>query len=161
MAKTVYLAGGISGLSYQQATEWREIATAVLEAGGYRVLDPMRGKLDLIDEKEIHHDYQEEHLTPEAIFNQDLKDIEASDIIFARMDTAKSIGTPWEVGYAFAREKEIVLAVDQSIRKHPFVVGTTEYIYTDWLEALRQVAEKFYDFPFPVSLPPLPEGEKS
>ena len=45
--KTIYLAGSINGLNYQQATDWRKILNKELTLKGFNVLDPMRGKDEL------------------------------------------------------------------------------------------------------------------
>jgi nucleoside 2-deoxyribosyltransferase len=141
---TVYLAGGISGLSYKEATDWRNEATDLLCQWGHTVLDPMRDKEMLANEETLSFNYGErnERVSPYAIFNRDVADVNKSDVVFARLDTAKSVGTPWEIGYAYAKQKKIILVVTEELLSHPFVVGTTLLVYTDWRQALQHAKSK-------------------
>ena len=135
----MYLAGGISGLSYDEATAWRNEAFNTLTSSGFSVLDPMRDKDCLSKEEFLSFDYRDrdEKLSPFAIFGRDIEDLNEADIIFARLDTAKSVGAPWEVGYSYAKRKKIILVVAEELESHPFVVGTTPHVYTDWKQALN------------------------
>lgn len=139
---TVYLAGRISGISYTQATTWRNKTQAFLEKQGFKVLNPMRGKESLSDSEAIPLPKQPENpaLDPLTIFQRDVSDIEQSDILFARLDPGFSLGTPWEIGFAFARYKRIILIVPETLRYHPFVVGTTDEVFSDWVEGVRYLA---------------------
>lgn len=57
-APTVYLAGPISGCSYEGATDWRDHATAVLARDGIKGLSPMRAKEYLKGcERKLEHPY--------------------------------------------------------------------------------------------------------
>ena len=137
--KSVYLAGGISGLTKEEASQWRNEATDFLRTYNIRTFDPM-----LTDH--VHDpggvpydtDYSKPRCSNE-IFGEDITLINKSCVLFARLDTAKSIGTPWELGFAWAKGLNIVLVVNQELYHHPFIQGTTPYLYTDWEKALLQV----------------------
>lgn len=139
MTKKVYLAGGISGLTKEEASEWRNVCTDFLRKYGIRTLDPMLTN-------HVHDPgdaaYEIDYSRPSCsnkIFDEDISLINKTSILFARMDTAKSIGTPWEVGYSWAKGIPIVLVVKPDLLYHPFIQSTTPYIYTDWEKALLQV----------------------
>ena len=79
MAKpTIYLAGGISHLSYEEATGWR--LDLIRQAGDRAIiLDPMRGKEILEGTKTIAlHPTEFSH---DDIFGRDIADIESSKSI--------------------------------------------------------------------------------
>ncbi len=110
---SVYLCGPIAGKTYGEATDWREEAIETLTGMGYDVYSPMREKLALKDQ------YDNAPLDPTADLNmggpfgRDVFDIDRSDIVVANlleMDVP-SIGSLWEMGYAFGKEKFIVVVL--------------------------------------------------
>lgn len=99
-ALTVYLAGSVAGhSSLAAANEWRVKAANILEAAGYCVLNPLRGKEDGVD------------YCPNRIVLRDLCDIAKSDILLVEMayEGFPYIGTSMEIRAAHEQEKEIIL----------------------------------------------------
>ncbi|NLU09416.1 MAG: DUF4406 domain-containing protein [Tepidanaerobacter acetatoxydans] len=96
---TVYLAGSINGhKSWELVTTWRTYAEKILEAAGYRVLNPVRGRSPTdTDSKDI--------------VERDLQDIAKADILLVEMDHEDKayIGTAMEIRYAWERGKEIII----------------------------------------------------
>lgn len=94
----VYLSGAVNGITWQQATDWRNHAVEVLESAGYTVINPLRERAAT-------------EVTSRDIVNRDLRDITCSDIVLVEMDHAgiPYIGTAMEIRYAWEREKEIIL----------------------------------------------------
>lgn len=147
MYKFVYLAGGISGLTFEEATAWREELTAKILRLGHRVLNPLDGKEHLKGDGQIGHGYKNDPMcTAEAIFTRDTEDIMNSDILFVRLDTAKSIGTPFEMGYAYALRKKLIVVTKPELATHPFVEGVKltygNRIYTNYDKAVKEL-EKY------------------
>lgn len=96
---TVYLCGGINGLSDHECRTWREVARARLEYHGHTTLDPMR------------RDYRgKEDESVSAIVLGDLEDIGASDVVLVNA-TRPSWGTAMEIVYAHLAGKRIVAGV--------------------------------------------------
>jgi len=135
MAKpTIYLAGGISHLSYEAATGWRR---DLIEQAGDRaiILDPMRGKEVLkgveaiaVATPEFSHD---------EIFGRDIADIESSDYMIVNWDSVNSIGTPMEVGFAYANGVMVVSYCATSLKSHPFLIGMSQVILDDLSDCLE------------------------
>lgn len=97
--KTVYLAGSINGLDYTRATQWRNQASHELTIKGYNVLDPMRGKTDLLNKGVIND--SKTIYKPEHILKRDLWDIKHSDYLIANLEQLGEfpmIGTLMELG---------------------------------------------------------------
>jgi nucleoside 2-deoxyribosyltransferase len=85
--RTVYLCGGINGLSDAECKDWRAEATAAL-APTFRVLDPMR------------RDYRGREVeNVAAIVRGDLADIAAADVVLVNA-ARPSWGTAMELVYA-------------------------------------------------------------
>lgn len=116
----VYLAGPITGLSYDGAVDWRAWAAAELaKAPGIEVYSPLRAKNYLKNETKIDGSpgaYQRMHplSAPKGICTRDRWDVKRSDVVLMNLLGAQqvSIGTMVEVGWADAYRVPIVLAIE-------------------------------------------------
>ena len=120
MSDYVYLVGGISNNSYDEATEWRRYAATRLNGAGIETLDPMRDK-----SKDLWEDYADNH-TVEGfdtadIFTRDLADINRSTILLVNLETVRSVGTPFEMGYGYAHNKLLFIVAPKALHTHPFI----------------------------------------
>jgi len=114
---TVYLAGSIDGHdSWDTVTEWRNYASLILEAVGYRVLNPTRGR---------------SRTTPYDIFivERDLEDIDCADILLVEMnhENRAYIGTSMEIRYAWERHKEIIVWGTANTKSHWLKYHTNQH----------------------------------
>lgn len=107
----IYLAGPITGLTYQEATGWRkQVAEALPD--DWKILDPMRGKSHLRGVGALAANFDS---GMDAV-SRDLSDIRSADVVlahFAASPTAPtvSLGTSCEIGYAYALGKPVVAVV--------------------------------------------------
>lgn len=135
--KYCYLAGSIGGIFYNEAINWRSrILSTPIE--GVKFISPMRDKEYLKHEKRIATDcneYQDTLLSnPKAIFNRDSYDIRSCDFIFVNLpkvinDIRPSLGTVWEIGYAAALRKPIILVTDDpDYFNHPLLSLSSGWI---------------------------------
>jgi nucleoside 2-deoxyribosyltransferase len=116
--KTIYLAGPITGLSYETARlGWRKDFASMMPPY-IHAMSPMRGKDYLMDEDVLagDPDMYPEHLmsTPSGIVCRDRNDVKNCDVMvanFLEADVA-SIGTSIEFGWADAFVKPIVMVVE-------------------------------------------------
>jgi nucleoside 2-deoxyribosyltransferase len=120
MTNIIYLAGPITGLSWKDATEWREdlvnryndISTS---RSKYVALSPLRGKHYLKNETEIKDSYSNFLMsTAKAVNSRDMFDVSRSNLIIVNLlNTTKiSIGTVLEIGAAFALKKPIITIIE-------------------------------------------------
>lgn len=111
----VYLAGPISGCSYKECTDWREGVAEKLEA------------YDIVSWSPMRHSIYPEHIMSQgrSIVSRDRNDIERSDLVLVNFlgATQVSIGTVWEIGYAWATRTPVVLAMEEkgNVHEHSFV----------------------------------------
>lgn len=131
----VYLIGPIGGLSYEQATTWRKEARTELEPMGWTILDPMSGKECLKDEKDIGVGLNNAKSVENGyIFHSDLLRLNKADIMLANWSIPSHrppIGTMFEYGYAFAKDKTIItVSTDDYFIHHPFVVASSIIVST-------------------------------
>lgn len=133
MSGTIYLSGPITGLEYKEARyAWRQEFAEMLEPG-IKVLSPMRHEGHLAEmqeamsvealkafEKENGHLFSHHDM----IVAKDRLDIERADIMFVNLLGAHAVsqGTIWEMGYAAAKGKLTIVAVEEgNPHKSPFI----------------------------------------
>jgi nucleoside 2-deoxyribosyltransferase len=148
MSKTVYLAGPITGLDYKGCTDWRQSAKAELAAVGIEAFSPMRCKEYLDGLPTISGHGREYHnmgplSTPKGVVTRDHYDVHRCDMLLVNLLGAKqvSIGTMFEMAWAFQKKTPIVLAMDETggLHDHMFVHQTCGYRLGTLDEALRIV----------------------
>lgn len=147
MAK-VYLAGPITGQSYEEARNgWRKEFAGYLDFN-IQPLSPMRQEGHLAEIKKISgHGYDHNQLsTDKGIFSKDKLDIERCAIaVFNFLGAPRvSIGSVWEMGYAHARGTPIILIMEsgeevENIHDHCFVTEAASYRCTTVREAAQIV----------------------
>lgn len=121
---SVYLAGPISGLSYDEArNDWRKL---FFDLVGHEiaVLSPMRqqGYLQEVTEmgsvtQNSGHYFDKE----KAIVSKDFLDVKRCDIVVVNLIGSKkvSIGTMIEIGWANALGKPVVLIIEEDATNNP------------------------------------------
>lgn len=138
---SVYLAGAITGKSFEQAVEWREAVSEILTAHGFEVRSPMREKLHLkseFDDRPLpmaHHSFVDP-------FPRDTLDIRQSDIILTLLEAGDppSVGTLVEIGYAKGLGKfNVMVAESEWAQNHPFTKGCADYAAPDLADAVDYI----------------------
>ena len=152
MKKEIYLAGPITGLSYQEITEWRDHVTKQLADVGITCYSPMRGKEYLSQETSVKDSYNQYiHTTQRTIFARDHYDATKRDLLFVNFLNTKrvSIGTVMEIAWAYQADVPIVLVLGpqnedgwMNVHHHsmlleacPFTVPTLE----DGIDITKQI----------------------
>lgn len=145
----VYLAGPITGLTYDGAAEWREEFAAALSDVGLTAYSPMRAKQYLravgeIDSGGSTSTYKELHpLSDQAgIVARDRNDVRTADLVFVNLLGAErvSIGTVMEIAWADAYRVPVVAAIDPGgIHDHAFIRGMVGFIAHDLETAMECV----------------------
>ena len=150
MKHGVYLAGPITGLSYNGATDWRDIAERELESAGIRAISPMRGKkylahinsLPCIDEELNKMVLDLSVLSSgKGITTRDRFDATNCDVLLVNLLGAKivSIGTVMEIAWADLKRTPIVCAIEPSgnVHEHAMVMDVIGFRVPSLEEAIR------------------------
>jgi nucleoside 2-deoxyribosyltransferase len=119
--KTVYLAGPISGLSFDGCTDWRNYAITKLALSKIKGVDPMRQKDYLKDEKNISDAYENHVMScSRGIYTRDRYDCFTCDVLLVNLLGAKkvSIGTVMEIAWADSRQVPIIAVVEKEGNIH-------------------------------------------
>lgn len=120
MTGKVYLAGPITGLTYDEGQDWREYASQVLRSAGIGAYSPLRSKQYLRQlSAPISGTGQEyAHLgvmsTPRGVMTRDRWDATRCDVLLVNLlgATRVSIGTVMEIAWADLRRIPIVCAIE-------------------------------------------------
>lgn len=119
MKPSVYLAGPITGLSWEQITEWRKQVTAAL-APDIDCFSPLRGKEYLAQETSVKDQYDKYIMsTQRGILIRDHYDATRRSLLFVNLlNTVKvSIGTVMEIAWAHEARVPIVLCMTSTTTK--------------------------------------------
>ena len=126
----VYLAGPITGLSFDGANDWRIDASKFFADRGVKALSPLRNKEYLKSLGELSATCAQEgaagHLsTPRAIMTRDHFDCTRSTVVLVNLigATRVSIGTVMEMAWAFQARVPLVVAIERegNVHEHAMV----------------------------------------
>ncbi|SHG90690.1 hypothetical protein [Bradyrhizobium erythrophlei] len=122
---TVYMAGPITGLTYDGAENWRAIAKTALFRSGIQGISPLRGQEYLRDIGKISgtgEGYQHLNVlsTPRGITSQNRFDATRCDLLLVNLlgATSVSIGTVMEITWADVKRIPIVVAMEPKGNPH-------------------------------------------
>lgn len=133
MNKLVYLAGPITGLTFDEAVDWRTTAVEKLNKRGIRAVSPLRGKdfLREVGRLEGGNEYSANPISSaRGITTRDRYDVMRADAILMNLMCAErvSIGTMIELGWADAARVPVVLVMeDGNLHEHAMVLETVGY----------------------------------
>tara|TARA_Y100000034_G_scaffold63291_1_gene76574 strand:+ start:4245 stop:4724 length:480 start_codon:yes stop_codon:yes gene_type:complete len=121
----IYLAGPIQGQTYDEAVVWRtEFAKEInVYAPSTRCLSPMRDKEELIGSEKIEGKHEDSFWCSEDLIRvRDISDIRRCDLMLVNLLGAdKGRGTVWEMGFAAALGKPMVVLAEEDVREHPLL----------------------------------------
>ena len=138
----VYLAGPITGCSYNEAVDWRKIFPQLV-GDSVICLSPMRGKAYLSGIPSLKADYEDLLAGQRGIWSRDHFDVHRCDCLVANLLNTKivSIGTMFELAWTSERRIPIVLIIESegNIHAHPFVREACNFRVTTLDEAAETV----------------------
>jgi len=126
----IYLGGGIKGLSYDEATKWREIfidkyKEASTSYTRFIGLSPLRGKEFLSGINKLKDAHGEHILASEKVITErDFNDVKRSDLIIMNFLKATSIsrGSLLEIGAAKVLNIPLITVMEEdNIHQHSMV----------------------------------------
>ena len=131
MSYIVYLAGPITGLSFDNAVDWRDEFSELLpkEIVG---MSPLRGKTYLQNENSIAAAYEDIVLSSaRGITTRDYNDCKRSDLVVANFlgATKVSIGTVMEIAWAKSFQIPVIVIMEKegNLHDHPMINESTGF----------------------------------
>lgn len=145
MSHKVYLAGPISGLTYDEGQDWRAEAVESLKEYGIQAYSPLRRKeyLRKIGEIPMVVNSTKPLSTHKGIVTRDHFDVATADALLVNLLGAKivSIGTMFELAWAWQMKKPVVVCMEaENIHSHAFVLETSGFIVPTLDEGVDTVA---------------------
>lgn len=135
----VYLAGPISGLTYDEAESWRTKVRGRLPSA-VRWYSPLRNQQQFRDVGSLSpttYNNESPLASKHGIMSRDAWDVKTSDLVFCNLLGAKSvsIGTVMELGMAYAWQKPVVLVMEpNNVHEHVMIDHAWSF-RTDNIEA--------------------------
>ena len=135
----LFLSGPITGISYNESTDWREYVARKMPPY-IKAVSPMRGKQYLSNEMVINDSYEENPLSSQkGITCRDRMDVGRCDMLLANFLGAKkvSIGSIMEIAWADAWRKPIVLVMEKgNVHEHAIIREVAGFITSSLDEAI-------------------------
>ena len=129
--KLLFLAGPLTGLSYEEALAWRTEVERKLPSD-IVAFSALRKKHYLSDETVLKDSYADRPLsTPRGTITRDRNDVLRCDALFVNLLGAKqvSVGTMFELAWADLKRIPIVIVMEQgNINDHAFVREVAGYV---------------------------------
>jgi nucleoside 2-deoxyribosyltransferase len=152
MKHYVYLAGPITGLTYDGAQDWRTFAALQLDSDKIETLSPLRGKNYLLKRGVLHAgEYKEAMSTSKGINRRDHFDCVRADCVFVNLlDTPDkvSIGTMMEIAWAWDHQIPVIAVMENdNIHDHAMVNDCITYRVTTLEEGYELVRFLFNEVP--------------
>jgi len=158
--KTVYLAGPISGLSYGEATDWRQEVKDQLLRSSIKAVSPLRAKVYLRECTEPIKDHYDDGdidsaaftnmSTARGITTRDRFDCINTSVLFVNLLGTErvSIGTCMEIAWADANRIPSVVIMEESgnLHDHAMINECTGFRVTTIREGLEIVKAILGDY---------------
>lgn len=146
--KKIYLAGPISGLTYEGAQDWRNYFSSKIDPR-IACYSPLRGKDYLKMRGPLEGSYDEWPLsTDQGITTRDRYDCMGADLVLFNLlgctgpNARISVGTMIELGWADAARNPAIVVMEKTgnVHEHPMLRQTTQF-RVDNLEDAIKLAE--------------------
>lgn len=142
-----YLAGPISGVSWESAVSWRKVVSEELARHGVEAIDPLRHSEVLAGETKLRSVYPEWlWIQQRAIVHRSLYHVRRSQVVLANVLGARerSVGTITEIAVAHEYRIPVVLVVDEgNPHDHPFLKEMATVVTEDLNDAVEAVWRLF------------------
>jgi nucleoside 2-deoxyribosyltransferase len=137
-----YLAGPVTGLSYEAATEWRQYARKILAYLNIDAMDPMRGQEYLAGSENMSDSYEGLPMsTQRAIMAKSYNDAVTANILIVNFlgATRVSIGTVMEMAWAYEKRIPVIciMEAEGNPHDHSMVRDATNFRVASIDEALK------------------------
>jgi len=146
MKPSVYLAGPITGLTYQEGIGWRDYAQAKFAEYEIQAFSPLRAKRYLQGHGTLDSGYLGVHplSTPAGILARDRNDCTKRDFVLANLTGADrvSIGTVMEIAWADLARIPTCVVMEESgnVHDHAMITGCVGFRTADLDQAIEIVA---------------------
>ena len=136
---TIYLAGAMSGLSFEEQNNWRENVKSKLEEGYSEYHVNCINPVDYYNFQDSPKRYD----TELEIMQFDLYKLKHSDLVIVNFNCPKSIGTAMEIATAYELRIPVIGLKDKSTKLHPWQECMCSKMFTS-LDKMLYYVQDFY-----------------
>ena len=135
----VYLSGGMSELSLEEQTKWRNKVQNAIKYGDF----DLNKNVVFFDPTQYFSIFTSEHKSEREAMNFDLYNLRKSDLVIVNFNAPKSIGTAMELMLAKELNIPIVGLNKDGVELHPWLIECTDRMCTDMKELVNYIVD-FY-----------------
>ena len=135
----IYLAGGMSGLSWEEQTAWRLFIYDEMLAFS----DNYDVDVEVTDPTDYYNFKEPKHKSEREVRNFDLYKLKRSNLIIVNFNAPNSIGTAQELAVAYEHKIPIIGLNEKNCELHPWLVECCERIFDD-IDELIEYVQDFY-----------------
>ncbi len=156
MSLKIYLCGPMTGLTPEQASDWRAAAEVALAPFGFTILSPMRVEGNLLKPGQkiaALEKTDEPALQGTAVYHRDMFDLDRTDILLCNLNDVPAgpcIGSVFEIGYCAAKHPKpaiiVVARKGTAFRRHPIITTPAHAIFEELAPAYAFIIANFAVF---------------
>ena len=137
----IYLAGAMSGLTYEEYTTWRIILASRLKS----INESLRSNIDLdiVDPTRYFNFKEKRHESELEAMKFDLHHVKSSDLIIVNFNKPVSQGTTAELAIAYDHDIPIIGLNKDGFTLHPWDENFCDRIFDDMTEMTNYIQD-FY-----------------
>lgn len=135
----IYLAGGMSGLTFEEQNLWRsKIKNSILYGEYEYEYKP------LFFCPPLYYNFEEKrHNNEKEVMNFDLNRLRKSDLVIVNFNSPNSIGTAMEIAIAYEHRIPIVGINENNVELHPWLEESVTRMCYNLREAIKHVVEYY------------------
>lgn len=127
----IYLSGGMTNLSFDESNMWRCEVEKYFRDNNVEIFNPViKNKL-------------EDNI---GSMRYDLDKLNQADLVVVNFNNQKSIGTAFELGYAYERRIPIIGLNETGERLHTWLSSCCVHVFTDMNEMLDFVKNYYVEY---------------
>ena len=135
----IYLSGGMSSISFEEQSKWRNQVINAIKYNGY----DYEKKAVFFNPIDYYNFEEERHKTEREVMEFDLNALRNSDLVIVNFNDPKSLGTCAELAIAYEMKIPVIGINKNNQELHPWLIEFTTRMCEDIREAVEHVVD-FY-----------------
>lgn len=136
---SMYLAGSMSGISFEEQIKWRSQVRDAILYGDY----DYRAKPSFFSPPEYYNFEDKLHKSEKEVMNFDLNRLRNSDLVIVNFDNPSSLGTMAEIAIAYENRIPIVGFCEKDVELHPWQIEMSTRICDNMREVVQYIVDYF------------------
>lgn len=135
----IYLSGGMTGISFEEQTKWRNRFKEAIKFGDYEI----NKNVYCFSPPDYYNFDEKQHKSEREIFEFDLNVLRKSDLVVVNFNAPQSIGTAMELMLANELHIPVIGLIKDDAELHPWLRCCCVRICDNFRELVEHVVE-FY-----------------